>query len=158
MQEFELYNQKKERFTQDEPDQHLPTDPFAEQLLVSTQNSGLKNVSSRSVILAPFNSTISDDVHITENRKQMKELLAPRKAIKFIGKLVELNRQYELNNNAELDNGVYHQEEADEADGESSGGAARNDITGQSINGNDGGLPSVNNQEMQNLATGFGQQ
>lgn len=60
------------------------------------------------MILAPFNSTISDDVHITENRKQMKELLAPRKAIKFIGKLVELNRQYELNNNAELDNGVYH--------------------------------------------------
>ena len=29
-------------------------------------------------------------------------------AIKFAAKLKEVDRQYEQNNNAELDNGVYH--------------------------------------------------
>jgi|LauGreDrversion4_2_1035121.scaffolds.fasta_scaffold219073_2 hypothetical protein len=64
MQEFEHYNQRKEkeRGEQDtDGGQQIPTDPFAEQLLVSTQNADLKNASSRSVILAPFNSTISDE-------------------------------------------------------------------------------------------------
>lgn len=89
----------------------MPTDPFAEQLLVSTQNSGLKNVSSRSVILAPFNSTLSDEQTIRENHVRMNEMLLPRRVIKFAAKLQEVNRQYELNNNAELDNGVYHYED-----------------------------------------------
>jgi hypothetical protein len=89
----------------------VPTDPFAEQLLVSTQNSGLKNVSSRSVILAPFNSTLSDEQTIRENHVRMNEMLLPRRVIKFAAKLQEVNRQYELNNNAELDNGVYHYED-----------------------------------------------
>lgn len=89
----------------------MPTDPFAEQLLVSTQNSGLKNVSSRSVILAPFNSTLSDEQTIRENHLRMNEMLLPRRVIKFAAKLQEVNRQYELNNNAELDNGVYHYED-----------------------------------------------
>ena len=41
------------------------TDPFAEQMsLNSTQNSLVKNVSTKSVILAPFNSTRT---HIDEN-------------------------------------------------------------------------------------------
>lgn len=63
----------------------------------------------------------------------MNDMLLPRRVIKFTAKLVEVNRQYELNNNAELDNGVYHYEDdsqdgekenADEHD-ESSGGHAR---------------------------------
>jgi hypothetical protein len=58
--EFEHYNRKKERVQDSDGSQPIPTDPFAEQLLVSTQGSGLKNASSRSVILAPFNSTLSD--------------------------------------------------------------------------------------------------
>jgi hypothetical protein len=41
----------------------------------------------------------------------MKSLLAPKKVLKFCGKLIEINRQYEANNNAELDNGVYHVED-----------------------------------------------
>ena len=78
---------------------------------MSTQNSGLKNVSSRSVILAPFNSTLSDEQTIRENHVRMNEMLLPRRVIKFAAKLQEVNRQYELNNNAELDNGVYHYED-----------------------------------------------
>jgi len=70
----------------------------------------LKNISTRSVILAPFNSTLSDAVLIYEQQQKQKVLLEPRRVIKFNAKIREINRQYELNNNAELDNGVYHQE------------------------------------------------
>lgn len=34
--------------------------------------------------------------------------------IKFSAKVKEIDRQYELNNNAELDNGVYHHEDEEE--------------------------------------------
>ena len=38
----------------------------------------------------------------------MKEMLMPRTAVKFSARVKEIDRQYELNNNADLDNGVYH--------------------------------------------------
>ncbi len=59
IEEFEYYNVRKERSFDPEDGYVMPTDPFAEQMLSSTQNYGLKNVSSRSIILAPFNSTRS---------------------------------------------------------------------------------------------------
>jgi hypothetical protein len=34
--------------------------------------------------------------------------MVDKKCIKFAAKVKEINRQYEMNNNAELDNGVYH--------------------------------------------------
>lgn len=37
--------------------------------------------------------------------------MVPKKIIKFAPKIIEIDRQYEMNNNAELDNGVYHNEE-----------------------------------------------
>ena len=40
--------------------------------------------------------------------------MVDKKFIKFAAKVKEINRQYELNNNAELDNGVYHQEDEEE--------------------------------------------
>lgn len=42
----------------------IHTDPFTEQMLNSTQNSLVKNITSKSVILAPFNSTRT---HIDDN-------------------------------------------------------------------------------------------
>jgi len=43
-----------------------------------------------------------------------------KKVIKFAGaKVKEVDRQYEANNNAELDNGVYHQDEEEAKDEES---------------------------------------
>lgn len=45
--------------------------------------------------------------------------MAPRHAVKFSAKVKEIDRQYELNNNADLDNGVYHQDEDEEAKEES---------------------------------------
>ena len=100
---------------QNDPGDVQPTDPFAEQMsLNSTQNSMVKNVSTKSVILAPFNSTrthIDANFHLNES---IQEKMIDRRVIKFAAKVKEIDRQYEANNNAELDNGVYHQEEDDE--------------------------------------------
>jgi hypothetical protein len=57
------------------------------------------------VILAPFNSSHSDLLALQHSALQMME---PQRIIKFNAKLAEVNRQYERNNNAQLDNGVYH--------------------------------------------------
>lgn len=57
--EFEYYNKRERDVIVDGEHQIVPTDPFAEQMLSSTQNGELKNVSTRSIILAPFNSTRS---------------------------------------------------------------------------------------------------
>ena len=54
--EFEYYNQKQEG--------DVGEDPFLEQMLQTTQNSLMKNNSTKSVILAPFNTTKS---HISDN-------------------------------------------------------------------------------------------
>jgi hypothetical protein len=48
-----------------------------------------------------------------------------KRVIKFAAKVKEVDRQYEANNNAELDNGVYHQdEEEEEKKGGMAGGVA----------------------------------
>ena len=64
-------------------------------MLNSTQNSLVKNISSKSVILAPFNSTRS---HIDEKfheRDSVQELIIDKKFLKFAPKVKEINRQYE---------------------------------------------------------------
>jgi len=91
----------------------MPTDPFAEQILNSTQNVELKNISSRSIILAPFNSTRSQ-LDFIEDDLVIKKLMQPKNIIRFEVKVKEIERQYEINNNAELDNGVYNQVENEE--------------------------------------------
>mmetsp|Transcript_15985 Transcript_15985/g.11531 ORF Transcript_15985/g.11531 Transcript_15985/m.11531 type:complete len:322 (-) Transcript_15985:42-1007(-) len=90
------------------------TDPFTEQMLNSTENSLVRNISTKSVILAPFNSTRS---HIDEGqhlRRSVQDLVIDKQYLKFAPKVKEINRQYEQNNNAELDNGVYHQDDEEE--------------------------------------------
>ena len=42
-------------------------------------------------------------------------IVPKRQILRFAAKVKEIDRQYELNNNAELDNGVYH-EESNESD------------------------------------------
>lgn len=103
--EFEYYNVKKEdgRLNQE--------DPFLEQMLITTQNSLFKNMSTKSVILAPFNSTKS---HISDNfykHDSIQDILVNKNAFTFSDKCKEVNRQYMLNNNADLDNGVYNENE-----------------------------------------------
>ena len=44
----------------------------------------------------------------------IKELIEDRKIIKFGARVRDIDRQYEINNNADLDNGVYHKFDEDE--------------------------------------------
>eukprot|EP00351_Strombidinopsis_sp_SopsisLIS2011_P000968 CAMPEP_0116887234 /NCGR_PEP_ID=MMETSP0463-20121206/21526_1 /TAXON_ID=181622 /ORGANISM="Strombidinopsis sp, Strain SopsisLIS2011" /LENGTH=113 /DNA_ID=CAMNT_0004549335 /DNA_START=62 /DNA_END=403 /DNA_ORIENTATION=+ len=71
-----------------------------------------KNAFEKSVVLAPFNSNDSDFDEENPKKYQMpqeiKELIAPRRQIRFSGKCREINREYEQNNNDDLDNGVYN--------------------------------------------------
>ena len=75
-------------------------------------NSMLKNASTKSIILAPFNSTVSDfdeeKEKYTDWPDEVKQMMVPKKCIKFAPKCKDLDRQYEQNNNADLDNGVYN--------------------------------------------------
>ena len=61
-----------------------------------------QNVEAKSVILAPFNTTISNKQW--EFIEEVK--IEPLSVIKFSDKAREANRQYEFNYNEEVDNGV----------------------------------------------------
>lgn len=95
-----------------------PWDCFTE-LNLDSINQTLRNESEKSVILAPFNSSLSDfneeeyvgaeaaliihrlfdDAAPLEDKKEM---------VRFAARCRDQDRQYEINNNGELDNGVYH--------------------------------------------------
>ena len=79
------------------------------------QNKSLqKNNSEKSIIFAPFNSSYSDyDEDHPERFEWPADVitqLQPKKSkiMKFSKKCRDLNREYETNNNADLDNGVYN--------------------------------------------------
>ena len=92
---------------------------FTEHMLDTTQNTMTKNCETRSVILAPFNSTKSNvdangNVHNFVLSESVKALIETRKIIKFGPRVREIDKQYEINNNADLDNGVFHKYEDEE--------------------------------------------
>lgn len=74
----------------------------------------LKNCSEKSIIYAPFNSSFTDfdedQPHLFKWPEEVLELMQPKrsKIIKFSKRCRDLNREYEENNNADLDNGVYN--------------------------------------------------
>ena len=70
------------------------------------QNS--QNIEAKSVILAPFNTTVS----IKEFDEEIN--IEPATVIKFSDKAREANRQYEFNYNEEVDNGVMISQTSDE--------------------------------------------
>ena len=69
------------------------------------QNSMLKNAETKSVILAPFNSTKSDmNLNSPADSNwslpsEIKNNLLDRKVITFNPKVREIDKQYEVNNN-----------------------------------------------------------
>ena len=84
--------------------------------LDTTDENINKNINTKSFILAPFNTSESiidnnanktDGIHIEEitdfNNPDLKILNC---IIKYTAKVKDLNRNYELNNNQEIDNGV----------------------------------------------------
>lgn len=82
--------------------------------LASVNEEFEKNVSEKSIIFAPFNSSFSqfneDQPELFDWPASVKELLQPKKSkiLTFSKKCKDLNREYESNNNADLDNGVYN--------------------------------------------------
>ena len=82
------------------------SDIFVDAMLDTNENSILKNAETKSVILAPFNSTKSNIETGEEFLEQVRDLLEDRRCIKFAPRVREIAKQYEVNNNAELDNGV----------------------------------------------------
>ncbi|CAI2366178.1 unnamed protein product [Moneuplotes crassus] len=85
----------------------LISDCFTEQRLDSCEDELLKNVSTKSIILAPFNSTkthLSDKLHesVEDN------IFEKWNVLKFDVKCRELDKEYERNFNDEVDNGVYN--------------------------------------------------
>lgn len=57
-----------------------------------------QNIHTKSVILAPFNSSVTSE----EESLSLKE---ENNVIRFAGQVKEMNRNYELNNNGEIDDG-----------------------------------------------------
>lgn len=88
------------------PDEE-PWDCFTE-LNLDSMNATLRNASTKSVILAPFNSSVSDDREFDDVNKKQAPLVDKKSLIKFAARCRDQDRQYEINNNCELDNGVYH--------------------------------------------------
>lgn len=85
----------------------LNSDCFTEQRLDSWEDELLKNVSTKSIILAPFNSTKS---HLSSKLHESVEenIFEKWKMLKFEVKWRELDKEYERNFNDEVDNGVYN--------------------------------------------------
>ena len=84
------------------------SDAFVDAMLDTNENSILKNAETKSVILAPFNSTKSHIETGDEFLELVRDQLLDRRVIKFAPRVREIAKQYEVNNNAELDNGVQH--------------------------------------------------
>lgn len=82
---------------------------FTDKNLNSTQHAMLKNLSSKSIILAPFNTTKSNFQSINILSESVKELIVDKFiVIKFGMRVKEIDKNYELNNNCNLDNGVFN--------------------------------------------------
>ena len=94
---------RNERVNMDEE----PWDCFTE-LNLDSMNQTLRNASDKSLILAPFNSTMSDVDAFFKSILDMAPMEDKKGVLKFAARCRDQDRQYEINNNAELDNGVYH--------------------------------------------------
>ena len=71
----------------------------------------LKNFSSKSIILAPFNTTKSNFEKEKEQplTQSVIDLIVEKQmVIKFGMRVKEIDKNYELNNNCNLDNGVFN--------------------------------------------------
>ena len=62
----------------------------------------------------------SEFSYASDDASEIKQLLVPKRNIlRFAGKVKEIDRQYEANNNGELDNGVYHENSQDSEENKS---------------------------------------
>lgn len=79
---------------------------FTLENLYTIEDKNNQNVKTKSIIFAPFNSLISEDDPDNSVEMVNSNLKFEDDLIKFNGKLKEINMNYELNNNEEIDNGM----------------------------------------------------
>ena len=90
---------------------------FTEHGLGTTNNSLVKNCSTKSVILAPFNSTKS---HLSSFHSSIKDMIE-NDCLYLAPRCRDRDRQYQNENNCELDNGVYNKHVMDNEEKKGSG-------------------------------------
>lgn len=83
----------------------VDSDWFIERNIDSSQSDLTRNMTSKSVILAPFNSTRTHQSHDSE---ESKENVQERKVLRLGVQVKDADRQYEKNYNCDVDNGVYN--------------------------------------------------
>lgn len=83
----------------------IDSDWFIEQSIDASQSDLTRNVSTKSVILAPFNSTLS---HQSDSQDAVEPPVVDRRVVRFASKVKDVDRVYERNNNSKIDNGVYN--------------------------------------------------
>ena len=81
--------------------------------LFTIDNNFIKNNESKSIILTPYNSILSDDDESDNLDCENSELKMENDIIKFCAKVKEFNINYELNNNEEIDNGMLINSQSD---------------------------------------------
>jgi len=96
-------NHESDPMNQDEKD-------LTEHQLDVTCTMDLKNVTTKSVVLAPYNSSQSNAVNDLVKSFTIYSIKDKVLRIKN-GKLREIDREYEANNNANMDNGVFNTED-----------------------------------------------
>jgi hypothetical protein len=86
-------------FHEDEEEFDRPSDCFTLQALDSTKNELIKNASTKSVILAPFNSTKTHFSEDDDFEESLAEKYPKGEKVIFHARVREIDRQYERNNN-----------------------------------------------------------
>ena len=85
-------------------DENNSSEAFTEKDIDSSMNELTRNMTTKSNVLAPFNSSCSD----IEKEEIKSKILHKKDIIKFGAKVRDADRQYEKNNNCDNDNGVYN--------------------------------------------------
>ena len=74
---------------------------------LDSANQSFRNQSDKSEVLAPFNSSMESNDEALDYA-QMAPMLDKKGVVRFHARCRDQDRQYEINNNGDLDNGVYH--------------------------------------------------
>ncbi len=108
---------------------------FTEQNIDSTQNDLTRNNTEKSVILAPFNSTESVSAGPIEIRVALP-VRAKKETIRFAAKARDADRQYEKNNNGDVDNGVFNKSACQEEEAPDSPSSLNASFESGNVNNN----------------------
>eukprot|EP00826_Nyctotherus_ovalis_P060367 TRINITY_DN8460_c0_g3_i1.p1 TRINITY_DN8460_c0_g3~~TRINITY_DN8460_c0_g3_i1.p1 ORF type:complete len:490 (-),score=143.26 TRINITY_DN8460_c0_g3_i1:83-1531(-) len=82
-----------------------PCELFTEQDIDSTLDELARNNTTRSIVLAPFNTTLSEE--LDASIMESEELVDKVMVLRFSSRAKDIDRQYEKNNNGDIDNGIY---------------------------------------------------